>query len=51
MDDPVIVQNVEHAPCLAYYDGYGFKYGIAYRTPKYWGYYTELQKQYGKVAK
>jgi hypothetical protein len=31
------------------YDGYGFKYGLKYISPLYWGHLPVQEKKYGKV--
>lgn len=35
---------------LAIYDGYGFKDGNIYKTPKYWKTYIPKPKRYGKIS-
>ena len=30
------------------YDGYGFKYGLVYKEPKFWREYIQTYKKYGK---
>ncbi len=34
---------------IALYDGYGFLYDKIYRNPKYWAFYEECKKKYGRT--